>query len=305
MKILRYLLTPLLATSINVSAMKLTSTNNASPIVICITGCSSSGKTSVSKALLGLLKPGKSKHIEFDDIAIMIGEEQYDYTVDEDLSWTDNVNNIIEIVGKEELAALEIQKVQELITNAIDKHKHVIFTACTFGEAFIRFLHDTCSARVLLVLAYCPLLPLLEHGKTRNNADIGYEYRGRDSGLVHFDQLFQFRPVYHDIERCGTLSKQELETACNKLCKIYSSERDPETIRKRINTLRDHFFRIRAERVTLCPHLPYDLVIDTSEYTADQCAEKIKAAMREGRGFEAVDLHYASYFLRENIKEVL
>lgn len=249
----------------------------------------------MAKALHKRLGADASELIEVDEISITIGRERCGYIPDRSKTWYWNVSEVEELLNKETLYDLKIQKVCELTTKAIDEGKHVIIEACGIGSDCIKFLHENCNVPTLLVLAYCPVLTLIEHGNARNNSGLVYNSRDIDSGLFYFDKLFKPHKVHHQTQPCGTLSRQELNDAYDILCDEFDFFH-ARTILQRINELKLYFGLFAQEEVSLLPCLPFDLIIDTSKHTADECAESIEVVMQGFLSSEALQILHYLYF---------
>ncbi len=133
---------------------------------------------------------------------------------------------------------------------------------------------------VLSVLVYCPFTELLEHIICRNYSGQHDQERNIKNILSQFCSLY----ILARSSNCmiDTLTKQEvvdgLQIARQELSLTKSEDAVEQTISKLAKKYEHAFSLSTHDRVGIASQYCYDLLVNTAQYNADECAKQIVRA---------------------------
>jgi chloramphenicol 3-O-phosphotransferase len=234
--------------------------------VIIFDGASSAGKSSVIKELMPLLD-NSYRCIAIDDFVTQVFLEQQKLKLPE--------KEFIARVNKQ--SNLMYDKIRLLVTQG----KNVILDTVLSGLEGEKSIRDAFEKlnyiKKVMVLVHCPLPVLVERMRQRN-AKALQENRPQDersigTAINQFGHIYKSRTKETDIS-LETISRKEVELACVATKKEFNSNLNRfEQFKEWLLT---QLLVKDKEEVTLTTRLKYDCIIDTSKYTTQESAKKIK-----------------------------
>lgn len=260
--------------------------------IILLNGTSSSGKSSIIRELLLLLK-GITEVISFDQtvgevyeiVRKKISNERGGIAItDADIeSYFDAMDSQTRTHACEEMEAQVFLAMCTKVRENFKAGKNVILDILieTKHEAdlFLKPLHDL---PVCMVLAYCPLKALLQHLLDRNASSDETEHRDLTPPFEQFFNMYKKQATASDL-KVDTLGKPQVEWVFAEMTRIANEqEKQPDALAKFLDYMSKRpaevykkFELDSCEEVIISPELNYDLVVNSGVATSAECAHKI------------------------------